>query len=405
MSKPSDVTRADFDRYFVPTYAPTEFIPARGEGARVWDTADKEYIDLAGGIAVTSVGHCHPAVVKALTDQASTLWHVSNLHMTEPALRLAKKLVDATFADRVFFCNSGAEANEGALKMARRRAVNVHGEGKDEIIAFTNSFHGRTFFTVTTGGQPKYSEGFGPRPGAVTHLPFNDIDALKAAVSDKTCAIVVEPLQGEGGVNPATPEFLKAARELCDQFDALLVFDEVQTGNGRTGSLFAYEQTGVVPDILSTAKGMGNGFPIGAVLAKEEPASHMTPGTHGTTYGGNPLACAVAEAVFDIISSEDVLAGVKERGEILKTALENINRECLCFREVRGQGLLIGCELSAEFEGKAGALVGLLAKHGVLALVAGPNTLRLAPPLTISGEELAEGINRTSRAVANFVSA
>ncbi|MBO4967816.1 MAG: acetylornithine/succinyldiaminopimelate transaminase, partial [Pseudomonas sp.] len=293
------VQRADFDQVMVPNYAPAAFIPVRGAGSRVWDQAGRELIDFAGGIAVNVLGHAHPALVGALTEQANTLWHVSNVFTNEPALRLAKKLVDSTFAERVFFCNSGAEANEAAFKLARRVAHDRFGSEKYEIIAALNSFHGRTLFTVNVGGQSKYSDGFGPKITGITHVPFNDLDALKAAISDKTCAVVLEPIQGEGGVLPAEQAYLQGARELCDQHNALLVFDEVQTGMGRTGELFAYMHYGVTPDILTSAKSLGGGFPIAAMLTTEALAKHLVVGTHGTTYGGNPLACAVGNAVID----------------------------------------------------------------------------------------------------------
>ena len=258
------VQRADFDQVMVPNYAPAAFIPVRGAGSRVWDQAGRELIDFAGGIAVNVLGHAHPALVGALTEQANSLWHVSNVFTNEPALRLAKKLVDSTFAERVFFCNSGAEANEAAFKLARRVAHDRFGSEKYEIIAALNSFHGRTLFTVNVGGQSKYSDGFGPKITGITHVPFNDLAALKAAISDKTCAVVLEPIQGEGGVLPAEQAYLQGARELCDQHNALLVFDEVQTGMGRTGELFAYMHYGVTPDILTSAKSLGGGFPIAA---------------------------------------------------------------------------------------------------------------------------------------------
>ena len=248
------VQRADFDQFMVPNYAPAAFVPVRGLGSRVWDQSGRELIDFAGGIAVNVLGHCHPALVAALTKQANTLWHISNVFTNEPALRLGKKLVEATFAERVFFCNSGAEANEAAFKLARRVAHDRFGPEKHEIIAATNSFHGRTLFTVSVGGQPKYSDGFGPKIQGITHVPYNDLDALKAAISDKTCAVVLEPVQGEGGVLPADKAYLEGARELCNAHNALLVFDEVQSGMGRTGELFAYMNYGVVPDILSSAK-------------------------------------------------------------------------------------------------------------------------------------------------------
>lgn len=255
------ITRATFDEVILPIYAPAEFIPVKGKGSRVWDQQGKEYIDFAGGIAVTALGHCHPALVAALHQQGETLWHTSNVFTNEPALRLGRKLVEATFAERVVFMNSGTEANETAFKLARHYAVTRHSPYKTKIIAFHNAFHGRSLFTVSVGGQPKYSDGFGPKPADIVHVPFNDLQAVKAVMDDHTCAVVVEPIQGEGGVTAATPAFLQGLRELCDQHQALLVFDEVQCGMGRTGSLFAYMHYGVTPDILTSAKALGGGFP------------------------------------------------------------------------------------------------------------------------------------------------
>ena len=403
MSEQTQVTRGWFDEVIVPTYSPAAFIPVRGQGSRLWDQADREYIDLAGGIAVNALGHCHPALVKTLTEQCNKLWHVSNWMTNEPTLRLARKMVDATFADRAFFCNSGAEANEAAFKLARRYAKDKFGEQKDQIIAFLQGFHGRTFFTVSVGGQSHYSDGFGPRPGAIQHIPYNDVDALKALISDKTCAVVMEPLQGEGGVLPANKEFVKAVRELCNQHNALLIFDEVQTGMGRTGSLFAYMQSGVEPDILTTAKALGGGFPIAAMLTREDIAQVFQPGVHGTTFGGNPLACAVAETAFDLINAPELLAGVKDRELWFRAALEKINAEYHCFSEVRGQGLLIGAVLNEKFAGKAKAFVDAGIEQGVLFLVAGPNVVRFTPALNLTAEEFAEGMSRFTLAVAQVV--
>ncbi|TXH61383.1 MAG: aspartate aminotransferase family protein [Tolumonas sp.] len=403
MSEQTQVTRGWFDEVIVPTYSPAAFIPVRGQGSRLWDQADREYIDLAGGIAVNALGHCHPALVKTLTEQGNKLWHVSNWMTNEPTLRLARKMVDATFADRAFFCNSGAEANEAAFKLARRYAKDKFGEQKDQIIAFLQGFHGRTFFTVSVGGQSHYSDGFGPRPGAIQHIPYNDVDALKALISDKTCAVVMEPLQGEGGVLPANKEFVKAVRELCNQHNALLIFDEVQTGMGRTGSLFAYMQSGVEPDILTTAKALGGGFPIAAMLTREDIAQVFQPGVHGTTFGGNPLACAVAETAFDLINAPELLAGVKDRELWFRAALEKINAEYHCFSEVRGQGLLIGAVLNEKFAGKAKAFVDAGIEQGVLFLVAGPNVVRFTPALNLTAEEFAEGMSRFTLAVAQVV--
>lgn len=395
------VQRADFDQLMVPNYAPAQWVPVRGEGSRLWDQQGRDYLDLAGGIAVTSLGHCHPAMVRALTEQAQQLWHVSNTLTNEPALRLARKLVDATFAERVFFCNSGAEANEAAFKLARKVASDSN-PARDEIIATTNSFHGRTFFTVTVGGQPKYSDGFGPRPQAISHVPYNDIDALRAAVSARTCAIVIEPVQGEGGVLPAQRDYLQAARELADAHGALLIFDEVQTGVGRTGALYAYQHYGVVPDILTSAKGLGGGFPIGAMLTTADIAKHFSVGTHGTTYGGNPLACAVAEAVIDTVNTPEVLANVASRSAQLRDGLNALNQTTPVFSEIRGLGLLLGAVLTEAYAGKAGDVVALAAEAGVIVLQAGPNVVRFAPSLVISEAELACGLARLGQALARW---
>nr|WP_321268820.1 aspartate aminotransferase family protein [uncultured Tolumonas sp.] len=405
MTEQTQVTRGWFDEVIVPTYSPAAFVPVRGLASRLWDQQDREYIDLAGGIAVNALGHCHPALVKTLTEQGQRLWHVSNWMTNEPTLRLARKMVDATFADRVFFCNSGAEANEAAFKLARRYSKEKFGEEKSQIIAFLQGFHGRTFFTVSVGGQSHYSDGFGPRPGAIQHIPYNDTEALKALISDKTCAVVMEPLQGEGGVLPADKAFAQTVRELCNQHNALLIFDEVQTGMGRTGSLFAYMQLGVEPDILTTAKALGGGFPIAAMLTRDAIAQVFQPGVHGTTFGGNPLACAVAETAFDLINDPAMLAGVKEREGWFRAELEKINAQYNCFSEVRGQGLLLGAVLTEVFAGKAKAFVDAGIEQGVLVLVAGPNVVRFAPALNLTAEEFAEGMRRFTLAVAQVVSA
>ena len=399
------VQRADFDQVMVPNYAPAAFIPVRGAGSRVWDQAGRELIDFAGGIAVNVLGHAHPALVGALTEQANTLWHVSNVFTNEPALRLAKKLVDSTFAERVFFCNSGAEANEAAFKLARRVAHDRFGSEKYEIIAALNSFHGRTLFTVNVGGQSKYSDGFGPKITGITHVPFNDLAALKAAISDKTCAVVLEPIQGEGGVLPAEQAYLQGARELCDQHNALLVFDEVQTGMGRTGELFAYMHYGVTPDILTSAKSLGGGFPIAAMLTTEALAKHLVVGTHGTTYGGNPLACAVGNAVIDVINTPEVLQGVKARHDLFKTRLEQIGQQYGLFTEVRGMGLLLGCVLSDAWKGRAKDIFNAAEKENLMILQAGPDVVRFAPSLVVEEADIKEGLDRFERAVKNLTQA
>ncbi|MFI8744065.1 aspartate aminotransferase family protein [Pseudomonas sp. NPDC077186] len=399
------VQRTDFDQFMVPNYAPAAFVPVRGQGSRVWDQSGRELIDFAGGIAVNVLGHCHPALVGALTEQANTLWHISNVFTNEPALRLAKKLVDATFAERVFFCNSGAEANEAAFKLARRVAHDRFGEAKHEIIAATNSFHGRTLFTVSVGGQPKYSDGFGPKIQGITHVPYNDLEALKAAISDKTCAVVLEPIQGEGGVLPADQAYLQGARELCDAHNALLVFDEVQSGMGRTGELFAYMHYGVTPDILSSAKSLGGGFPIGAMLTTSELAKHLTVGTHGTTYGGNPLACAVAEAVVDVINTPEVLAGVKTKHQRFAAKLSELGERFGMFTQVRGLGLLLGCVLNDAWKGKAKAILDVAAGEGLMVLQAGPDVVRFAPSLVVDDADIDEGLARFERALNKLANA
>lgn len=399
MAENSAVTRQDHDRTILPVYAPAQFIPVKGKGSRVWDQQGNEYVDFAAGIAVTALGHCHPALVKALHEQGETLWHLSNVFTNEPALRLAQKLIDATFADRVFFANSGAEANEAAFKLARYYAAHRHSPYKSKIIAFHNAFHGRTFFTVTVGGQPKYSDGFGPKPADIVHVPFNDLDAVKAVIDDHTCAIVVEPVQGEGGVTPATQEFMQGLRELCDKHQALLVLDEVQSGMGRSGKLFSYMHYGVKPDIITTAKALGGGFPVSAMLATEEVASVMEPGKHGSTYGGNPLACAVAGAALDIINTPEVLSGVTERREKFIQALEAINEEFSLFKAVRGQGLLIGAELADTYKNRAGDFLKAAAECGLMILVAGPNVIRFAPSLVIEFADISEGMERFKQAI------
>ncbi|MDG9882612.1 aspartate aminotransferase family protein [Pseudomonas sp. GD04058] len=399
------VQRADFDQVMVPNYAPAAFIPVRGAGSRVWDQSGRELIDFAGGIAVNVLGHAHPALVSALTEQANKLWHVSNVFTNEPALQLARKLVDATFADRAFFCNSGAEANEAAFKLARRVAHDRFGPEKYEIIATVNSFHGRTLFTVSVGGQPKYSDGFGPKITGISHVPYNDLEALKAQISDKTCAVVIEPIQGESGVVPADKAYLEGARALCDQYNALLIFDEVQTGVGRTGELYAYQHYGVVPDILSSAKSLGGGFPIGAILTTDELARHLAVGTHGTTYGGNPLACAVANAVLDIVNTPEVLNGVKAKHERFKSRLQQIGEKYGLFSQVRGLGLLIGCVLTDAWKGKAKDVFNAAEQEGLMVLQAGPDVVRFAPSLVVEDADIDEGLDRFERAAAKLTQA
>ncbi|HBY9795916.1 TPA: aspartate aminotransferase family protein [Klebsiella pneumoniae] len=397
------ITRATFDEVILPIYAPAEFIPVKGKGSRVWDQQGKEYIDFAGGIAVTALGHCHPALVAALHQQGETLWHTSNVFTNEPALRLGRKLVEATFAERVVFMNSGTEANETAFKLARHYAVTRHSPYKTKIIAFHNAFHGRSLFTVSVGGQPKYSDGFGPKPADIVHVPFNDLQAVKAVMDDHTCAVVVEPIQGEVGVTAATPAFLQGLRELCDQHQALLVFDEVQCGMGRTGSLFAYMHYGVPPDILTSAKALGGGFPVSAMLTTHEIASAFHAGSHGSTYGGNPLACAVANAAFDLINTPAVLDGVSAKRELFVKHLQRLDAEFDLFSDIRGMGLLIGAELKPQHKGRARDFLYAAADAGVMVLNAGPDVMRFVPSLIIDEQDITEGMARFAQAVAKVI--
>jgi len=391
------VTRAMFDTLMVPCYAPAAFIPVRGEGSRLWDQNGRMYIDVASGVAVTALGHCHPAMIRALDEQAHKLWHVSNWFTNEPALRLAQRLTDATFAERVFFCNSGAEANEAALKLARRYAHDRAGPHKTRIVSTLNAFHGRTLFTVTAGGQAKYATGFGPNPTGITHVRYNDVAALEAefaAHGHDICAVILEPMQGEGGMTPGTPAFLQAARRLCTAHGALLVLDEIQSGMGRTGTLFSYMQKGVVPDILTSAKGLGGGFPIGAMMTTAEVAGAFSAGVHGSTYGGNPLACAVASAVFDVINTTEVLDGVKARYALFMEGLKAINTRRPVFADLRGEGVWLGCELAEAWRGKSMDVLRAAGDAGLVVLVAGPDVVRLAPSLVISLDEILEGLAR-----------
>lgn len=399
------VQRSNFDDWLVPTYAPADFILTHGHGSLLYDQHDKCYIDFAGGIAVNALGHAHPELVKTLTEQAQKVWHLANGYTNEPVLKLAKLLIDNTFAQKVFFCNSGAEANEAALKLARKYALDKFGADaqKYEIVAFKNSFHGRTLFTVSAGGQPKYSQDFSPLPQGIHHAPLNDLAAASQLINAKTCAVIVEPIQGEGGVLPADIEFLRGLRKLCDENNALLIFDEVQTGVGRSGKLYAYMHTDVTPDILSTAKSLGGGFPIGAILTTDKISQSFGVGTHGTTYGGNPLASAIALKVLSIINQPEILEGVIHKHEIFKRELESINDELNVFADVRGKGLLIGAELKGELANKAKEIITEANKEGVLVLMAGPNVLRFAPSLIIPDDLIVSGISKLKNAIKKLL--
>jgi succinylornithine aminotransferase len=390
----------------VPSYAPADMVPVRALGLDLWDQDGRHFLDFTSGIAVTSLGHCHPVLVEALTRQLNTVWHLSNICTNEPVLRLALALIEATFADRAFFCNSGAEANEAAFKLARRYAHTKFGPAKSRIISCLNSFHGRTLFTVTVGGQSKYTEGFEPLPQQIDHIPYNDIAAARAAIGDDVCAVVVEPVQGEGGVLPATPEYLKQLRTLCDQTGALLIFDEVQCGVGRTGDLFAYMGYGVTPDILTSAKALGNGYPIGAMLTTNALAATLSVGTHGTTYGGNPLAAIVALNVLEIINKPSFLARVKEASAKLSAMLGSLVVDYPhLLKLVRGSGLLLGLVVADQFAGRSKEILKAAEAQGLMVLMAGPDVVRFAPALTVSDAQIETADKLLRRALDGLTSA
>ncbi|TAL90525.1 MAG: acetylornithine/succinylornithine family transaminase [Rhodanobacter sp.] len=393
-------------RYWLPIYHPRELVLDHGKGARVWDTQGRDYIDFGAGIAVNALGHQDPDLLAALTAQAHKLWHASNVFYTEPPLRLAEELVKASgFAERVFLCNSGAEANEAAIKLVRRWAA-AKGRAPEQrtIITFRGSFHGRTLATVTATAQPKYQEGYEPLPAGFRYLDFNDAAALEQAfTAGDIAAVMLEPVQGEGGVVPAAPGFMERVRELCDAHDALLVLDEIQCGMGRTGSLFAHTDDAITPDIVTLAKALGGGFPIGAMLAGPKVSEVMQYGAHGTTFGGNPMAASVARVALAKLASPTVLANVERQASDLRTGLAHINHDGGLFAEVRGRGLMIGAVLAPAYAGKAGVILDHAATHGLLLLQAGPDVLRFVPPLTITSEELAEGLARLHAALSAFV--
>ncbi len=375
-------------RLFMRTIKRCPITLVRGRGARVWDTEGKEYLDFVGGLAVNSLGHCPPVVVKALTEQAQTLIQTSNLFYTIPQLELAKLLVENSCLDRVFFCNSGAEANEGAMKLARRYGK-LHLNGAYEIITAYGSFHGRTLATVAATGQDKMQEPYIPLPDGFVNAEFNDIEAIKAATTDRTCAVMMEPVQGEGGVNVPDDDYLKKIRSWCDKKGILLILDEIQTGIGRTGSLFAYEQYEVEPDIMTLAKGLGSGVPIGAFLATEK-TSVFAPGEHGSTFGGNPLACAAAVATLRFIIDNDIPRKVKETGRYFADRLAELKDKFSFISDVRGRGLLLAMGLTSDI---AEELVLACLKEGLLVNQVKPNALRFIPPLIITKKEVDEAID------------
>lgn len=397
------ITRKTFDEVMFPCYNPMNMVIKKAHGSYVFDNEGNKYVDLTSGIAVNCLGHTPDGVQKVIKKTCKNLIHVSNIFCNEYTLSLAKKLTSLTGYDKVFFVNSGAEANETALKLARRVAFDDYGAEKNEIISFVNSFHGRTFFSVTVGGQESYSDGFGPKPAAITHIPYNDIATFEKTISDKTCAVILEPIQGEGGIIKADDAFLVKVRELCDKFHAALIFDEVQTGVARSGTLYAYEQTPVKPDILTSAKGLASGLPIGAVLTYDNFAKHFVPGTHGSTFGGNALACSVGCYVLDKVSDKKFLENVKETSEYIKAAIRKLDEKHHVFDDVRGEGLLMGLVLNKKYSGKSGALQKECFKHKLLTLTAHGDVLRLAPALNIKKSVVDEAMKLLDKALTDFV--
>jgi len=383
-----------FKKYVMPTYAPKLLIE-KGQGAWVWDSAQRRYLDFATGISVCNLGHCHPAVTAAIREQAGKLVHVSNLYMTENQPVLAEKLIKHCFDGVVFFANSGAESNEGMIKFARKWGSD---KGKYEIISMVDSFHGRTLATLAATGRSKYRKGFAPDMPGFKQVPFNDIEALKEAISDKTAAVMLEPVQGEGGIMPSCPEYLKEVRNICDEKGILLLFDEVQCGMGRTGTFFAFQSYGVEPDAVSMAKALGNGFPIGAFIVKRKWADTLVVGEHASTFGGTPLACAAAGAVVDAIDSENILDNCTRMGEYLMAELEKLAGKYAFIEKVRGRGLMLGVVCDRP----AGVLIPLLLEEGLIALTAGENVLRLMPPLNVTKEEADCAIQIMDKVFAEF---
>lgn len=402
--EPSDLVGLG-KRYWLSIYRPREVILDHGKGSRVWDTEGRDYIDFGAGIAVNALGHQDPDLVAALVGQANKLWHASNVFYSEPPLRLAQELVEhAPFAERVFLCNSGSEANEAAIKLVRKWATSQgRPPEKRVIVTFKGSFHGRTLAAVTATAQPKYQEGYEPLPGGFRYVPFNDPAALEEAMAHgDVAAVMLEPVQGEGGVMPAEPGFLKKVRELCDTHAALMVLDEIQCGMGRTGTLFAHTHDHVTPDIVTLAKALGAGFPIGAMLVGPKVSEVMQFGAHGTTFGGNPMAAAVARVALAKIASPAVMLNVERQANDIRTGLNKLNHEFHLFSEIRGRGLMIGAVLDDAYKGRAGEILDLAAAHGLLILQAGPDVLRVVPPLTITDEETAEGLERLHASLAAF---
>ena len=387
-------------KYYMPNYKPRNIVFVNGTGSILKDYSGKEYIDLASGIGVNCLGHKDSEIVEALTLQASKLWHTSNIYFSEPPIQLAQELVEQTFADQVFFCNSGAEANEAAIKLARKFSSETYPPEKRTIITFEGSFHGRTLATVTATAQPKYHAGFEPLPGGFRYCSFNDFESLQSQFDDDVCAVLVEPIQGEGGVVPISNEFLTEIRRLCDEHNALLILDEIQCGMGRTGKLLAYEWCdGIKPDIVTLAKALGAGMPIGATLATRQISKSLAYGSHGSTFGGNPMSCSVARVVLRRVTDPEFQNGVTKKGKYMRKCLDQINDELNLFSEIRGRGMMIGAVLKEDYSNIASNVIDKCLEEGVLILQAGPNVLRFLPALTISTEELSEAFDRIRSAL------
>jgi predicted acetylornithine/succinylornithine family transaminase len=384
------------DEVIFRTYSRFPLVLVRGEGCRVWDQNGKSYLDMVAGLAVCNVGHCHPKVVDAIREQTGQLIHVSNLYYTIPQVELAERLVELTFADRVFFCNSGAEANEGALKLARKIAKDRGHPERFEVITMENSFHGRTLATVSATAQEKYHHGFEPLVPGFRYVPFGDLEAASRAINERTCAILVEPIQGEGGVHCPPEDYLRGLRELCDAHDILLILDEVQTGMGRTGTLFAHQGMGAVPHVMTVAKGIAGGLPMGAILASEEVASALTPGTHASTFGGNPVAAAAGLAVLSILIDDGLMEWSRGVADHFRRGLEELAARYRQVREVRGRGWILGMEL----EEPGAPVVEACMERGLLINCTMERVLRFIPPLSMSLEEAEEALENLERAFA-----
>ena len=381
-----------YDSVMLPNYSPADFIPERASGSRLWDKDNKEYIDFGGGIAVNSLGHSHPVLIEALNKQSKKIWHISNYLTNEPAIELAKKLTDLTFAENIYFSNSGSEANEAAIKIARKYHSSRN-DPRDEIVSFTNSFHGRSLLNISLGNSQMHRDGFEPLMAGIKQGEFNDISGLKNLITEKVAAVIVEPVQGEAGVIPATSEFLEEIRELTSKKGVLLIVDEVQSGVGRMGSIYGYMNYGIDPDIVTSAKGLGGGIPIGATLTKRSIGEVMQPGSHGSTFGGNPIACAVANEVINIISDKSFLKKVNEKEELFLDLLSEMKDKGI-FSDIRSSGLWIGCDL---VDRNSNEVLNQAYAEGLILVSAGSSCLRLAPALNIHEEDIKEGVGRLKK--------